>query len=52
MDWKATLVILAHCSLGEVFKEKKYMPYMEGLARQLNEAQCGQVAQTDCYLNR
>ena len=25
---------------------------MKGLARQLNQAQCGQRAQTDCYLNR
>ena len=25
--------------------EYKYRPYREGLARQLNQAQCGQVAQ-------
>ena len=32
--------------------EKKYRPYRKGLARQLNQAQCGQGTRTDCYLNR
>ena len=33
-------------------REEKYRPYMKGLARQLNQAECGQGTWTDCYLNR
>ena len=32
-------------------REEKYRPYRKGLARQPNQAQCGQGTQTDCYLN-
>ena len=33
-------------------REAKYRPYRKGLAKQLNQAQCGQGTRKDCYLNR
>ena len=31
---------------------KEVQAHRKGLARQLNQAQCGQGTRTDCYLNR